>query len=158
VSFFTFCKTKKQGYSGVATFTKVSCCPVLAEEGVTGTLVGSCNDIIGCYGDMDLSQSGLAALDLEGRAVMTEHKLETGESLVIVNVYCPRASVSEDGGKRMDFKMLFHRMLSERCHALVKAGKHVVLLGDMNAIHQSVDCCEPDMVRIRLLVLSTKVY
>jgi exonuclease III len=42
--------------------------------------------------------------------------------------------------------MLFHSMLSERCCALVKAGKHVVLLEDLNAIHQSVDCCEPDMM------------
>ena len=133
---------------GVATYTKLSCCPVLAEEGVAGILAGSCDDIIGCYGNMDLSQNDLAALDLEGRTVMTEHKLETGESLVIINVYCPRASVSEDGGnsKRMDFKMMFHRMLSERCHALISAGKHVLLLGDMNAIHQSIDCCEPEMV------------
>jgi AP endonuclease-2 len=63
VSFFSFCKTKN---SGVATFTKVSCYPVLAEEGVIGTLVGSWNDTIGCYGNMDLSQRDLAALDLEG--------------------------------------------------------------------------------------------
>lgn len=131
---------------GVASFTRFSCCPSLAEEGVTGCLAASHGDIIGCYGDVDLSQAGSAALDLEGRTVMTEHSLPNGESLVIINVYCPRASVCEDGGKRMEFKMLFHRTLSERCRALISAGKHVLLLGDMNAIHQPIDCCEPDMV------------
>lgn len=60
---------------GVATFCKDSTTPLAAEEGLSGLLAPQNGDV-GCYGNMDeFSQEELRALDNEGRALLTQHKI-----------------------------------------------------------------------------------
>jgi exonuclease III len=48
------------------------------------------------------------------------------ESLVIINVYCPRADLSND--ERLSFKLQFNRLLQCRAEALLNRGRHVFVL------------------------------
>ncbi|XP_059994088.1 DNA-(apurinic or apyrimidinic site) endonuclease 2 isoform X2 [Lagenorhynchus albirostris] len=73
-SYFSFSRNRS-GYSGVATFCKDSATPVAAEEGLSG-LLATQNGDVGCYGNMDdFTQEELRALDSEGRALLTQHKI-----------------------------------------------------------------------------------
>ncbi|XP_036127452.1 DNA-(apurinic or apyrimidinic site) endonuclease 2 isoform X1 [Molossus molossus] len=139
-SYFSFSRNRS-GYSGVATFCKDSATPVAAEEGLSG-LLATQNGDVGCYGNMDeFTQEELRALDNEGRALLTQHKIRTWEGkekiLTLINVYCPHA----DPGKpeRLAFKMHFYRLLQIRAEALLAAGSHVIILGDLNTAHRPID-------------------
>ncbi|XP_004284798.1 DNA-(apurinic or apyrimidinic site) endonuclease 2 isoform X1 [Orcinus orca] len=139
-SYFSFSRNRS-GYSGVATFCKDSATPVAAEEGLSG-LLATQNGDVGCYGNMDdFTQEELRALDSEGRALLTQHKICTWEgkekTLTLINVYCPHA----DPGKpeRLAFKMRFYRLLQIRAEALLAAGSHVIILGDLNTAHRPID-------------------
>uniref|UniRef100_A0A8C4PMV3 DNA-(apurinic or apyrimidinic site) endonuclease n=1 Tax=Equus asinus TaxID=9793 RepID=A0A8C4PMV3_EQUAS len=139
-SYFSFSRNRS-GYSGVATFCKDSATPVAAEEGLSG-LLATHNGDVGCYGNMDeFTQEELRALDSEGRALLTQHKIRTSEgkekTLTLINVYCPHA----DPGKpeRLAFKMRFYRLLQTRAEALLAAGSHVIILGDLNTAHRPID-------------------
>ncbi|XP_037676952.1 DNA-(apurinic or apyrimidinic site) endonuclease 2 isoform X1 [Choloepus didactylus] len=139
-SYFSFSRNRS-GYSGVATFCKDNATPVAAEEGLSG-LLATQNGCVGCYGNMDeFTQEELRALDSEGRALLTQHKIRTNESqertLTLINVYCPHA----DPGKpeRLAFKMRFYRLLQIRAEALLAAGSHVIILGDLNTAHRPID-------------------
>ncbi|XP_037676954.1 DNA-(apurinic or apyrimidinic site) endonuclease 2 isoform X3 [Choloepus didactylus] len=73
-SYFSFSRNRS-GYSGVATFCKDNATPVAAEEGLSG-LLATQNGCVGCYGNMDeFTQEELRALDSEGRALLTQHKI-----------------------------------------------------------------------------------
>ncbi|XP_037009610.2 DNA-(apurinic or apyrimidinic site) endonuclease 2 isoform X1 [Artibeus jamaicensis] len=139
-SYFSFSRNRS-GYSGVATFCKDSAMPVAAEEGLSG-LLATQNGDVGCYGNMDeFTQEELRALDNEGRALLTQHKICTREGkekiLTLINVYCPHV----DPGKpeRLAFKMRFYRLLQIRAEALLAAGSHVIILGDLNTAHHRID-------------------
>ncbi|XP_045851631.1 DNA-(apurinic or apyrimidinic site) endonuclease 2 [Meles meles] len=139
-SYFSFSRNRS-GYSGVATFCKDSATPMAAEEGLSGLLATHDGDV-GCYGNMDeFTQEELRALDSEGRALLTQHKIRTWEgkekTLTLINVYCPHA----DAGKpeRLSFKMRFYRLLQIRAEALLAAGSHVIILGDLNTAHRPID-------------------
>ncbi|ELV13065.1 DNA-(apurinic or apyrimidinic site) lyase 2 isoform X2 [Tupaia chinensis] len=139
-SYFSFSRNRS-GYSGVATFCKDSATPMAAEEGLSG-LLATQNGDVGCYGNMDaFTQEELRALDSEGRALLTQHKIRTWEGkekiLTLVNVYCPHA----DPGKpeRLAFKMRFYHLLQIRAEALLAAGSHVIILGDLNTAHRPID-------------------
>ncbi|XP_011246181.1 DNA-(apurinic or apyrimidinic site) endonuclease 2 isoform X3 [Mus musculus] len=142
-SYFSFSRSRS-GYSGVATFCKDSATPVAAEEGLSGVFA-TLNGDIGCYGNMDeFTQEELRVLDSEGRALLTQHKIRTLEgkekTLTLINVYCPHA----DPGKpeRLTFKMRFYRLLQMRAEALLAAGSHVIILGDLNTAHRPIDHCD----------------
>nr|XP_020040880.1 DNA-(apurinic or apyrimidinic site) lyase 2 [Castor canadensis] len=142
-SYFSFSRSRG-GYSGVATFCKDSATPVAAEEGLSG-LFATQNGDVGCYGNMDeFTQEELRALDSEGRALLTQHKIRTWEgkekTLTLINVYCPHA----DPGKpeRLTFKLRFYRLLQIRAEALLVAGSHVIILGDLNTAHRPIDHCD----------------
>ncbi|KAM4818291.1 DNA-(apurinic or apyrimidinic site) endonuclease 2 isoform 1-T3 [Thomomys bottae] len=142
-SYFSFSRSRS-GYSGVATFCKDSAVPVAAEEGLSG-LFATQNGSVGCYGNMDdFTQEELRALDSEGRALLTQHKICTSDgkekTLTLINVYCPHA----DPGKpeRLTFKLLFYRLLQIRAEALLAAGSHVIILGDLNTAHRPIDHCD----------------
>ena len=57
----------------------------------------------------------------QGRTIITEHQLENGDHLCIVNVYCPMAFF--ENKERYEFKMKFYQLLEARCRALENAGK-----------------------------------
>ncbi|XP_053429185.1 DNA-(apurinic or apyrimidinic site) endonuclease 2-like [Nycticebus coucang] len=139
-SYFSFSRNRS-GYSGVATFCKDCATPVAAEEGLSGLFATQKGDV-GCYGNMDeFTQEELRDLDSEGRALLTQHKIHTGQgkerTLTLINVYCPRV----DPGKpeRLAFKMRFYRLLQIRAEALLAAGSHVIILGDLNTAHRPID-------------------
>ncbi|XP_043357483.1 DNA-(apurinic or apyrimidinic site) endonuclease 2 isoform X3 [Dermochelys coriacea] len=75
-SYFSFCRTRS-GYSGVATFCKDSATPLAAEEGLSGLLAQpGKGGAVGCYGDLGaFTPQELKALDSEGRAVITHHRI-----------------------------------------------------------------------------------
>ncbi|XP_019524799.1 PREDICTED: DNA-(apurinic or apyrimidinic site) lyase 2 [Hipposideros armiger] len=139
-SYFSFSRNRS-GYSGVATFCKDSATPVAAEEGLSG-LFATQNGDVGCYGNMDeFTQEELRALDSEGRALLTQHKIRTWDgkekTLTLINVYCPHATPGKP--ERLAFKMQFYRLLQIRAEALLAAGSHVIILGDLNTAHRPID-------------------
>ena len=64
------------------------------------------------------------------------------KGLIIINVYCPRFD-SENPEGRDIFKMKFNKLLELRANALITAGFHVVILGDINISHKPIDHCDP---------------
>ena len=62
------------------------------------------------------------ALGIEGRAIMTEYALQDGKSVVVINVYCPRAD--PDNVERLEYKLKFYDALQRRCQSLQQAGKY----------------------------------
>ncbi|XP_030049905.1 DNA-(apurinic or apyrimidinic site) endonuclease 2 [Microcaecilia unicolor] len=144
-SYFSFSRGRS-GYSGVATFCRDSVTPLAAEEGLSG-LLSSHSGAIGHYGNTDeFSEEELQALDNEGRAVLTQHKILLSEgreeTLTVINVYCPRAD--PDKPERKSFKLRFYHLLQARAEAILNAGGHVIVLGDINTSHRPIDHCDPD--------------
>ncbi|KAL3852714.1 hypothetical protein ACJMK2_016332 [Sinanodonta woodiana] len=145
-SYFSFSR-KKSGYSGVATFCKDSAIPFCAEEGLSGCLTTKAEGSIGHYGYQScFSAEELVSLDAEGRAVITQHKIrdKNGEekNLAIINVYCPRADPDKE--ERHLYKLRFLALLQTRAEALLESGSHVLVLGDINTTHKSLDHCDPN--------------
>lgn len=108
-------------FLGVATFCRDAVTPVAAEEGLSSVLTP--HPSIGCYGDnKSFTPEELEALDAEGRAVLTEHALSNDKTVVIINVYCPRAD--KENKERVNFKLDFYRLLEERAKKLFKSGRY----------------------------------
>ncbi|XP_002739716.1 DNA-(apurinic or apyrimidinic site) endonuclease 2-like [Saccoglossus kowalevskii] len=144
-SYFSFSKGR-QGYSGVATFCHNDFTPLAAEEGLSGILSSSAgNEVVGNYGNQtDFTDEELRSLDNEGRALLSLHKIKSSagknEDVVIINVYCPRCE--PDDQERLNFKLRFYSLLQTRCEALLSAGRHVIVVGDMNVSHKAIDHCD----------------
>ncbi|PSS03262.1 Endonuclease/exonuclease/phosphatase [Coniella lustricola] len=133
----------KKGYSGVAIYTRTSkCCPIRAEEGLTGTLcppksTTRIRDLpedqqIGGYPREDqlLGIVDEATIDSEGRTLILEFP-----AFVLIGVYAP-ATRDET---RTDYRLSFHAALDARVRNLVALGKQVVLAGDLNIIRSGID-------------------
>ncbi|UJR33024.1 hypothetical protein I4U23_020483 [Adineta vaga] len=130
----------RSGYSGVAIFCKTSLTPIHAEEGLAGKLHTNLEDGLGGeYASME--ENDLLAIDREGRAIMTEHELEDGTSLVIINVYCPR--VDPDKPERLTYKLNFYSALEQRARCFLERGCRVIIVGDFNVSHKPIDTCDP---------------
>ena len=145
-SYFDFSR-KRAGYSGVATFCKNSATPIKAQTGLGNTFEDEAGvDAIKCYGKLEslFTPERIKELDFEGRTVMTQHKIygedSSGKTLVIINVYCPRAG---DDNDRNEFKLDFYKALEERANALIQDGNFVIVLGDINTSHKLIDHCDP---------------
>lgn len=147
-SFFSF-PVAKGGYSGVAVYTKsATAVPVKAEEGLSGRLQPKLSlsaeerisadypsvDDIGAFPDEDgnLPES-FDALDAEGRGLVLDFGL-----FVLINVYCP----NETSDARLSFKMNYHLLLQERVRRLIKEGRDVIVVGDMNICATPLDHCD----------------
>ncbi|XP_074133882.1 DNA-(apurinic or apyrimidinic site) endonuclease 2 isoform X1 [Sminthopsis crassicaudata] len=143
-SYFSFSRGRS-GYSGVATFCKNNATPGAAEEGLTNLLTNH-EGAVGAYGNTEeFTEDELRALDSEGRAVLTQHQIRTSDghekTLTIINVYCPHAD--PDKPERLTYKLRFYRLLQLRAEALLRAGSHVIILGDVNTSHRPLDHCDP---------------
>ncbi|XP_077577103.1 DNA-(apurinic or apyrimidinic site) endonuclease 2 isoform X1 [Stigmatopora nigra] len=145
-SYFSFSRGRS-GYSGVATYCKNSATPFAAEEGLTGVLTNHKGGI-GCYGNQSgFTDEELHLLDNEGRAVVTQHKvqcLNKTQTLTVINVYCPRADPEKP--ERKDFKLQFYKLLQARAEDLLKNGSSVIVLGDVNTSHRPIDHCDPNEI------------
>ena len=99
--------------------------PTAAEEGITGSGVTGRSDSVGSPAHLPhLSAQELTGLDVEGRAVLTQHSCADGRSVVIINVYCPR--VDPDMPERLPYKLNFFTALRERCSSLIRNGRYCV--------------------------------
>ncbi|KAJ4417606.1 Class II abasic (AP) endonuclease [Gnomoniopsis sp. IMI 355080] len=140
--FFSLPRDKK-GYSGVAIYTRNSkCCPLRAEEGITGVLCPPKSSTkfrdlpvaqqIGGYprDDQILGPVDEVMLDSEGRTVILEFP-----AFVLIGVYVP--ATRDD--TRTDFRIGFLTALDARIRNLVAMGKQVVLAGDLNIIRSDLD-------------------
>lgn len=131
------------GYSGVAIYTRNSkCCPIRAEEGITGVLCPPksatkfrdlpADQQIGGYprDDQLLGPIDEAMIDSEGRTVILEFP-----AFVLIGVYVP--ATRDD--TRTDFRAGFLSALDARIRNLVSMGKQVILAGDLNIIRSDID-------------------
>ncbi|KAJ4415824.1 Class II abasic (AP) endonuclease [Neurospora sp. IMI 360204] len=140
--YFSLPKYKK-GYSGVAIYTRSSkCCPIRAEEGITGVLCPPnsstkfrnlpADQQIGGYPTPGQLSSDIdeAQLDSEGRCVILEFP-----AFVLIGVYSP-ATRDET---RTEFRQAFIDAMDARVRNLVSMGKEVFLCGDLNIIRNEMD-------------------
>jgi exodeoxyribonuclease-3 len=78
---------------------------------------------------------GKAGLDTEGRAIIAEYS-----SFTLFNIYFPNGGA---GNKRVPYKMDFYDVFLNYADALVKAGKKIVICGDVNTAHKEIDLARP---------------
>ena len=78
---------------------------------------------------------GDAAYDAEGRVVSAYFG-----KLVVTSAYFPN---SQDGGKRLEYKLGFCASILQYLDKLVKKGFDVVLCGDYNIAHKPIDLANP---------------
>jgi AP endonuclease-2 len=135
-----------KGYSGTAIFTKrTSCVPLKAEEGISGITQADSKTIpasqhVGGYpsrselSNLDLDVAELRDLDIEGRATVVDLGL-----FVLINLYCPNVTNEE----RMIYKIAFNAVVEARVRALIKQGRQVMVVGDMNICSREIDHADP---------------
>lgn len=156
-SFFSF-PTSKSGYSGVAVYTKHPLTPLKAEEGLTSTVYPKLKQpwseeervsrSLDAYPlDLELEvpedeEVDLTALDAEGRTLVVDFGL-----FVLINTYCP--AETSPSPSRLAYKMNYHRMLEARVRRLVREGREVVLVGDLNACVGVGDHCDGGLESVR---------
>jgi Exonuclease III len=127
----------------VAIYTRSSkCCPIRAEEGITGVLCPPnsstkfrdlpADQQIGGYprADQLLGSIDELSLDSEGRCLILEFP-----AFVLIGVYSP-ASRDET---RTEFRQAYINAIDARTRNLVAAGKQVVICGDLNIIRSDLD-------------------
>ena len=73
--------------------------------------------------------------DDEGRVLAA-----TYGSLVVISAYFPN---SQEGGKRLDYKLAFDDAILDFCKKIVSDGKHILLCGDYNVAHKPIDLANP---------------
>lgn len=78
---------------------------------------------------------GHSEFDSEGRVLFLEF-----DSLVIGSAYFPN---SQDGGKRLEYKLKFCEAVMSELQSIVAGGKDVILAGDYNIAHQAIDLARP---------------
>jgi AP endonuclease-2 len=144
-SFFSsYSRKPEKGYSGTCIFTRRSLTvPIKAEEGISGFLPlerrpePSQEELIGgTLGpeSIALNMQDIKTIDLEGRTTMIDLGL-----FVLINVYCP----NETNEERLDFKLAFNAMLEARILNLIRLGREVIVLGDLNICRTPLDHCDP---------------
>jgi len=84
---------------------------------------------------MSVSRMEIPRFDNEGRALVLEY-----EDVIVISAYFPN---SQEGGKRLDYKLDFCENMRGICDELDREGKHVVLCGDYNIAHKPIDLANP---------------
>ncbi len=74
---------------------------------------------------------GIERFDVEGRVIRTEFK-----DFDLLNVYFPNGTSGPD---RLKFKMEFYDAFLDHCESLRKAGKKLIVTGDVNTAHKAID-------------------
>jgi exodeoxyribonuclease III len=80
----------------------------------------------------DLGKSGL---DMEGRVIAAEYPWFT-----LFNIYFPNGKASPE---RLKYKMDFYDAFLEHADSLRKAGKKIIVCGDVNTAHNEIDIARP---------------
>ncbi|CAM9165315.1 unnamed protein product [Pylaiella littoralis] len=147
--FFNHCKLpRKVSYSGTATFVRSaseSGLKTLASTTSLGDSAFFCSPPGGFAVDSGggglgpLGPDRIAALDSEGRVLVTDHG-----HFVLFNVYAPCIRCVSAGGndkmeERREFKRDFLGVLEARILEIRDRGRRVVLVGDLNACASQLD-------------------
>ncbi|HEX7675543.1 MAG TPA: exodeoxyribonuclease III [Bdellovibrio sp.] len=78
---------------------------------------------------------GIQAYDQEGRIVMTDHG-----AFDLYNIYFPNGGSGEE---RHNFKQQFLKDLNIHLREKLKSGREVIVVGDYNVAHQTMDVFDP---------------
>lgn len=78
---------------------------------------------------------GVDEFDTEGRTIMAEFG-----DLTLFNIYFPNGKASPE---RLKFKMDFYEAFQKRAEKEVKRGQRVLMCGDVNTAHHSIDLARP---------------
>jgi len=78
---------------------------------------------------------GMEAIDSEGRVQLADFK-----DFILINAYFPN---SQPERARIAYKLMFCESLRDRCVALRRAGRHVIVCGDYNIAHTEMDLARP---------------
>ncbi len=84
---------------------------------------------------LKIEDLGVEEFDDEGRTIIAHY-----EKFILINCYFPN---SQAEGARLDYKLRFCDEILDRCNALVKEGKNIVLCGDYNIAHTPIDLKNP---------------
>ncbi|MFW5684768.1 MAG: exodeoxyribonuclease III [Spirochaetota bacterium] len=84
---------------------------------------------------LEVSTMGVERFDAEGRVLQADYG-----DFVLITAYFPN---SQDGGKRLDYKLDFNETIQKLCDNLGAQGKRVVLCGDYNVAHKPIDLARP---------------
>ncbi|KAI5480025.1 AP endonuclease 2 [Pseudohyphozyma bogoriensis] len=139
--FYSFFRSKPaRGIHGTAIFSKRDVAvPVKAEEGLGASLLPTAlplEERIGGYPnswDLDITEEEMNVLDREGRTTVCDFGM-----FVLINLYCP----NETNEDRLVFKNNFNDMVDRRVRALIKAGREVIVVGDLNICTTKLDSAE----------------
>ncbi|KWU46793.1 DNase I-like protein [Rhodotorula sp. JG-1b] len=141
-SFYSFYRRSVKGVHGTAIFTKrETVVPIKAEEGIGSSLLPSDMALpnrIGGYplsSEVDMDYATMKDLDLEGRTTIVDCGL-----FVLINLYLPNLTNAE----RLVFKNQFNTMVDRRVRNLIKAGREVIVVGDLNICADDLDASEPE--------------
>ncbi len=83
-----------------------------------------------------VSRLGITQFDDEGRVLVLEYP-----EFTLIGAYFPN---SQDGGRRLEYKLEFCHAVKRLTDELVDAGRHVVVSGDYNIAHRPIDLARPD--------------
>ncbi|BGP52696.1 hypothetical protein JCM8202_004777 [Rhodotorula sphaerocarpa] len=140
-AFYSFFRRSVRGIHGTAIFTKRDAVvPVRAEEGIGSALLPpdlAVTNRIGGYplsSEVDMDYNTMKDLDTEGRTTIIDCGL-----FVLINLYCP----NETNSDRLVFKNHFNAMVDRRVRNLIKAGRQVIVVGDLNICSSDLDTAEP---------------
>lgn len=78
---------------------------------------------------------GKEEFDSEGRVLAAQYK-----NFTLITAYFPN---SQDGGKRLDYKLGFNDAILKLCNSIVKKDGHFLLCGDYNVAHTPIDLAHP---------------
>ncbi len=78
---------------------------------------------------------GIEQFDAEGRIIQTSF-----QGFELFNIYFPNGGQEN---KRVPFKLEFYKELLDKCDAMHKEGKNIIITGDFNTAHNEIDLKNP---------------
>ena len=78
---------------------------------------------------------GVEAFDVEGRTLRVDYG-----AFILYNVYFPNGGASPE---RLQYKLDFYKAFLARVRKEIKAGKKIVICGDVNTAHKEIDLARP---------------
>jgi exodeoxyribonuclease-3 len=84
---------------------------------------------------LSVSRMEVSRFDSEGRTLILEYP-----EVTLIGAYFPN---SQEGGRRLDYKLDYCETMRGICDELTAAGRTVVVCGDFNIAHKPIDLANP---------------